>query len=414
MPLLIIAAAMAAAQAYQSEKARGAAQDQLDAMKADFDKLIPPGMNISITDPPQMLQERVKDPQFSNQALTPEQFKVAAQYQPQIAAQVAEKNPELVKQSAAATEGRQAQLDVLRQMRGIASSNYDPQLQEQLQSASRKAQTDAQSRQASIMQDMQRRGVANSGLTAALQQGAAADAMDREAQVGQSAAAQGYQNRINAMRNAAQMGGDINASETSLASRNADIINGFNQRMAQNGQAWQNNRANTINDANRYNTGVANDVAMANTRQNNQYEVNERDRRDRLESDRYGRDVNERNYQNSLAQQRANWQQQQKEYVNQMRQQQFGNQLAITQGRNGLASQQMGMDRQTAQDRNSMIQGVGQAGMGYYQNQQDQGRWNDQQDREDARWRMRYGGTPKARTKDEEDAGDYGDYSNYG
>lgn len=411
MPVLIIAAAMAAAQAYQSEKARGAQQAQLDAMKADFDKLIPPGMNISITDPPQMIQTRVKDPQFSNEALTPEQFKVAAQYQPQIAQQVAEKNPELIKQSAAATEGRQAQIDALRQMRGIASSNFDPQLQEQLQSAARKAQGDAQSRNASIMQDMQRRGAANSGIAAAMQQNASADAMDREAQIGQSAAAQGYQNRISAMRNAAQMGGDINSSETSLAARNADIINGFNQRMAANGQAWQNNRTNTINDANRYNTGVAQGIADRNTSQNNQYAVNERDRQDRLEQSRYGRDVDERNYQNSLAQQRSNWQEQQRQYVNQMRQQQFGNQLAITQGRNGLASQQMGMDRQNAQDRNSMIQGAGQAGMGYYQNQQDQSRWNDQQDREDARWQMRYGKTPK---DDEENAGDYGNYSNYG
>jgi hypothetical protein len=94
-----------------------------------------------------------------------------------------------------------------------------------------------------------------------------------------------------------------------------------------------------------------------------------------------------------------------------MRGKQFNDQLAITQGRNGLAQMGMGMDRQNAQDRNSMIQGVGQAGMGYYQNSQDQSRWNDQQDREDARWRMRYGKTPQ---DDESDVGhSYGNYSNY-
>lgn len=415
MPVLIIAAAIAAAQMYQAEKARGANQDQLDKMRADFDALIPPGMNMKITDPPELIQQRVADPQFSNEALTPEQFKVAAQYQPQIAQQVAEKNPELVKGTAASDEGRQAQLSALRQLRGIGASDFDPQFQQAMLAASRKAQGDAQSRQASILQDMQRRGVANSGLTAALQQGATADAMDREAQVGQAAAAQAYQNRINAIRQSAQLGGDINSQEMSLQAKNADIINSFNQRMAQNQQAWQNQRAGDLNQASMFNIKNAQDIANRNTAQNNEFEVNERNRADKLAQMRYDRDIQERNYQNDLAQRKADWIENQRRYLNGLRQQGFQNQLSIQQGKNGLASQQMGMNTQNAADRNSMIQGLGQVGMGYYQDQRDDARWHEQQKREDDRWKMRYGNPDDDdETNENYGGGDYHDYSTTG
>src|SRR5882672_9114782 len=141
-PITIMAIASAAgslAQLYQSEKARGANQARLKQLKSEYDKLVPPDYNMSIENPPNYISQAVQSPQFAQGDFTPEQFQVVGKYVPEIAPYIAEKNPELIKQSAAANEGRQAQIDALRQMRGISSQDKDPQLMSQLAKASRQA-----------------------------------------------------------------------------------------------------------------------------------------------------------------------------------------------------------------------------------------------------------------------------------
>ncbi len=398
MWMIVIMAAAAAAQAYQSEKARGANQQILDKMKADFDKLVPPHYDISITDPPALIEKSVPPPDYDERPMTPEQYKVVGTYSPEIASYIAEKNPELVKQSAVGDEGKNAQLDALRKMRGIATSDFDPEFAAKMSQASRQAQTDAQSRTQSILTDMQRRGTANSGLSAVLQQNAGADAMDREASMGQNAAAQAYRNKIDAIRQTGAMGSDIAQQDESIQARNADIINSFNQRNTKANQDWQSQRAAAMNTAQMHNLDMAQDTANQNVGVNNKFALENRQRSDMIANANQKSALNERDYQNAIAEKRANWAQGQKEYGNSLKGKQFNDQLVLTQGRNGLAGQQMAMNNQTAQDRNQQIQAAASAGTGYYQNSQDEARWNKGQDREDARWKMKYG------QDDEEDA----------
>lgn len=403
-PILAIAAASAIAQNYQAEKARGAAKERLDQLQAEFDRIKPPNYDVSVTDPPSYIQQSLTPAHYDATQLTPEQFKIAAKYQPQLAEKVAEKDPTLVKMSAAANEGRNAQLEVLRKMRGIASSDMDPELGQKLSQASRQAQIDAQSRGQSIQSQMERRGAGNSGISAMLQQQASADAMDREANLGQQAAAEGYRNKLAAMRGAASLGGDIANSENSMASQNTDIINQFNQRFARDQQAWANNRADTLNAGQRFNVQNAQDVANRNTNQNNEFMVRNRSRDEDMQRERYQNDVRERDYQNAINEKRQNWIQGQKEYRNSLSGKQFDDKYRLAAGRQGLAYKGMDMDYQTAADRNAMIQGVGQAGMGYMSQRGDDQRWSDQQDRADARERYRRTG----KWDDEDDQASYG------
>jgi hypothetical protein len=384
-------AAVAAAQYYQAEKARGANQAQLNQMKADFQTILPPDYDLSITAPPELIRQAVPPPNYDDRALTPEQFKVIGKYSPEVAAYVAEKNPELVRQSAVGDEGRSAQLDALRKMRGIATSDFDPEFAASIAQASRQAQTDAQSRSQSILTDFQRRGAGNSGLAAVLQQNASADAMDREASTGVNAAAQAYRNKIDAIRQSGSMGSDIAQQDQSLQGRNADIINSYNQRMTRNNQDWQNQRATTMNDAQRRNLDMNQDVANRNVGVQNQFQVDNRQRQDMLASSKYKTDLTERDYQNMKAEKLANWAQGQKEYGNTQKRNSFDDQLRSSALKQGIGNQQMAMNNQAAQDRNQVLQGVGQAGAGYFQSQADEARWNKAEAGRNKRAEMKYG-----------------------
>lgn len=395
-----IGAVTSLAQLYQAEKARGASEARLKQMQREFDALVPPNYDVSISDPPEYIQQAIPPAALSPKNLTPEQYQVMAKYKPEIAPLIQEQNPELVKQSGEAQEGRQAQLDALRQMRGIASSDYDPGLANKLSQASRQAQIDAQSRGASIQQGMDRRGTGNSGIAAMLKQQSGAEAMDREAMLGQNAAAEAYQNKLNAIRQSASMGGDINQQETSLAAKNAGIINDYNQRFTRANQDWQNQRTQSINAAQKFNLEKENDTQNQNVDLRNKYAMSNRDRQDQMARDSRANQVDERAYQNAIREKRANWQQGQKEYGNTLAGKSFDDRRQLVAGRNGLGSQEIAMNYQTAGDRNAVIQGLGNAGMGYYQNnaadsraataqEREQKRWEMEQAREDARWKMR-------------------------
>ncbi len=383
--MMIVSAIGGLAQAYNAEKAAGASKARLKALEAEFNKMVPPDYDVSITDPPEYITSKIPPTAFSAEKLSPAQYQIAVKYKPEIAPLIAEKNPELIKQSQASQEGRQAQVDALRKMRSIASIDQDPELAQRLSEASRKAQTDAQSRGQSIISDMQRRGAGNSGLAMMAQQQAGADAMDREASMGQSAAAEAYKNKLQAIRESAAMGGNISQAEDSLAGKNADILNEYNQRFTKQNQDFQAQRAAAMNQAGMFNAKNAQDVSNSNIDATNKYALANQSRNDMMANTLRGQAVDERNYQNAIADKRANWAQGQKEYGNTLQNNAFNNKMSIAQGRQGLASMGMNIDNQAAQSRNAMIQGGMQAGTGYYSQQADNDRWNKSQDRADAR-----------------------------
>lgn len=385
--MVIAAVVTAAAQAYQSEQARGANKKKLKELEADFNKLVPPEYDLSIMDPPEYIQQTLQSPSFEMGEITPEQFKLVGKYKPDLAPFILEKNPELIKETAGMKEGRKAQLDALRQLKRVSSEQGDPELAQAMSQAAKQSQIESQSRSASILQDMARRGTMGAGVGLAADLQGQSDSMERAASASRQAAVESYRNRLQALRDSASLGGQIRDQDFRMEGANTDIINSFNERTSKRRQSWENDRVGILNDAQRYNLNAEQAIANANTEQNNRARYNERDRRDGLLKYLYENKRGERDYLNYIAENEAKWRRGERDNANQLKAKQFDDDYRLTAGRQGLAMEGMEMNNQAAQDRNAAIQGVGNAATSYYSYKQSQA---DRQREEEER-RRRYG-----------------------
>ncbi len=353
-------------QYYQSEKARKASKQRLAEIERMFDAIVPPDFNVSVWDDPKLVAS-IPEPAFNLEKITPELYESVGQYVPQVAEFVKEKAPELVKASADAQTGRQAQMDALERYKQLSRSDFDPELQQKLAEASRRSRTDAQSREASVLQDANRRGQGGSLATMATQQIGGEASMQRAAQESQMAAAESYRNKLRALDQSANLGGQIRQSEMGEASRNADIINDFNERTSTRYQQYGQMRADQANQAQMRNLGERQRISDANVGQRNDAQKEWIGRGNAMAQQGY---QNRRQTQQDL--------QNVEKYKNELKQNMYGNEMSRAQGKAGLAQQGIADIQHQAQDKNQMIQGLGNAGMtgasAYYQGQQEDDR----------------------------------------
>ena len=359
VPLILagIAAATAIANYIQAEKARGAASAEIDRLQQIYNNIKSPKLDKNGT----------PAPAFDMSNLTPEDYKVVAQYVPEAAARIEEVNPTIVKETAAMGEGREAQLSALRRLSGISQQEQDPELMQTLNMASQRGQMEAQSRGQSILQDANRRGMLGSGLSAAMQGQAGIGSMQQAAMTSQDAATQAYKNRLQAMMQGAELGGSIRTQDISLQGKNADIINAFNQRTTRAAQDLESQRIADLNNARRYNAGVAQDIDNKNVAQ------------------RYDANVVNRTRQDSLAKYGAEWNRSAQQYGNTQAQQEFNNDLAKANGQAGVSGNAVNNMLGAGQDKANAITGLGAGASSvanYYGNQES---LNEMQNRADAR-----------------------------
>ncbi len=319
MPVALVAimAASAIAQYMNSQQAAS-------ANKADMAKL-------------QALYAKLQQPNFDGSTLTPEDYQVVGKYVPEVAPRIQEMNPTTIKPDAQMAQGQAAQRQALQQLQQVASSSNNPELAGMSNQALAQGQAAAQSRQASLMNQYARQGMLGSGVQLAGQLSAGEGAMQQASQAGQTAAMEAYRQRLAALGQSAQLGGQMVSQDAGIQGQNAAIINAFNQRMAQSGQNYADYAANTANQAQAQNLNAAQSVANMNTQQKNQYAI------------------------------------QQQAYQNQLKQMQYQNQLAALGQNTGMTQMNMGMNTQQAQDKNAAYQGLGNAataGAMYYGQQQ--------------------------------------------
>lgn len=203
------------------------------------------------------LYEKINLPDFDPRDITPEDYKVIGTYTPEIAPYVAEEAPQVLQESAITQEGMQAQRDALARLREAAATSEDPQFIGMVNRAVREAERGAQARQGSIMENFARRGQLGSGLEMAAQMQGGADAAERAAIAGESAAADAYRNRLQMLRDSASLGKDIRGQDLGMQEKNIDIINAFNQRAAQAQRDWGKYRAGEMNEAQLKNLSAA-------------------------------------------------------------------------------------------------------------------------------------------------------------
>jgi hypothetical protein len=420
---------------YNAEKARGADRQRLKEIRALFEKIKPPDYDVSIDAPPQYHEQSLRQPkysdpqqapQFDTSRLNPEDLKLVGKYTPELAPFIAESNPELVKQSGEALKGREAQKSALKKYMEMGEAGDDAISAQESAMAQRRAGADSRSRLDSLQQSFERRGQGGAGLQMGAQLAAAQGSSDMQAQAQMQAQADAQRRRLGALASGAQLGGQLYGQEMDLAQANTGIINNFNQRMASARQNFENRRAEDLNQANRYNLGVEqdlsnrnigarNDAAEKNLRRSDalaqygaDFRTRERNRLDEHERERYANDRGERDYRNKLAESKANWAAQSRANANKIKSQQYGDQSDWAKGMSGA----LGMGREGARqadiDRATATQGFANAGMSAF-NSYGQGRdYNRAQASEDDRAYMQKKGSwmPKEERDKRED--DYG------
>lgn len=356
-------------QAYQSEKARGANSAKLKEIERMFAQIVPPEYDISINTPPQYVTEKLQGANLDLSSITPEQFKVMGTYAPEAAQYVAEANPQLVQQTATGQEGRQSQIDSLREFKKLMSGE-NPELKARMQEAANASQSQAQSREQSLLQDSQRRGTLGSGVSFAAMLQGNSDSMLGGAQAGRDAAVEAYRAKLQGTQQAGTMGRQLAQDELGQQQTNADIINQFNQRTSRNYQEYLNNRQQLANQAQMFNLQNAQDIGNKNVAQGNEFAVMNQKNKNALGQQQYENARGERNYADSQAEKLAQWAAQEKARQNDLKTQTYQNSIAKANGMAGLGGQQMQQTTQNAQDRNAIIGAVGSTVAGGYANQQ--------------------------------------------
>lgn len=417
------------AQAYTSEKARGASAAELAKIKELYEGIIPPDYDVSIDAPPRFHKEAIaspkfqaalQSPSFDMSKFTPQNLEQVGKYAPQLAPLIKEAAPTLIQNSETMTKGRAAQTKALERLTKIGEGGFDPEYAQKVDEAGRSAQQEAQSRQSSLMDSFARRGVGGSGLELAAAMGSNAQAMDRSAMANQQAATDAYRNQLSALSQGAELGGNMFSQDANLQETNANIINQFNQRMSTAQQAWEKQRADQMNEAQvrnlaekqriaDSNVGMANDAEMANrsriddlSKFNYNAQVGQQGRSDDLAKFKYNSAVDERGYQDNIAKYLAEWKAGQKKNQNAIKSQQYGDQMSRASGLAGMYQGNANNILSAAGDRNSAISGIAGAAtnMGMNYQQKEDSKIARQEDRDfQERMAKNYGYQPGAYVK---------------
>lgn len=240
--------------------------------------------------------DALQSPNFDPKLLTPEDFKVVQKYAPNVSDYIAEANPNLVKaDSEGVKAGREAQMNALNKLRNLSNSGTDEQSQLLQQEATNSVNVANRGRQGAIAEDFARRGNSGGGMELLAQLSNAQAANDTQANMGRQNALQAYQTKLQALRDSASLGGTIRGEDVDLESRNNDILNAFNQRTAANRNNFNQYADGVYNDAQRFNTTNAQDVANKNTSTTNQFAQYNQNRDDSNKQQTFNNELNKIN-----------------------------------------------------------------------------------------------------------------------
>jgi len=211
------------------------------------------------------LINKLEAPQFDTQQLTPPELKVLETYTPEVADLIYEADPELITaDSERAIEGKQAQDAALSRFQAIARGD-DPLGDVEIVKAINDAIEASGSQRNAILADMARQGISpSSSAYGQLQFQNAGQSQKNMFDASLNAAIAERQRRAQATGESANLGGKILGFETDLERMNDQIINQINQRNTQARRQYLTNRANTLNEAQRYNIGERQRISEAN------------------------------------------------------------------------------------------------------------------------------------------------------
>lgn len=237
----------------------------------------------------QDLIDKLQSPDFDTSLITPEEYAVVEKYVPQVADYVAELAPQTVKAaSEGAVAGREAQMAALDRLRNLGQSGEDTQSRLLTDQALQGAAAQRAGQSALISQQAQRRGMGGSGMELVSQLMNQQNGNQLAQNAAQNAAMQSYNTKLQALRDSANLGGNIRNQDVDMEAKNAGIINDYNQRAAASRQTYNNNSANTLNDAQLKNINASQSVADKNVAGMNQAVLNQRNDQNKYDQVGYG------------------------------------------------------------------------------------------------------------------------------
>lgn len=240
----------------------------------------------------QELLDKVQQPNFDYSKITPEEYKLVGKFVPEVVPVIDEKYPELNKNTQAMVEGQAAQKESLKMMQEIARQGKDPLAEIERAKAQRQAAQEASTQRSNIQAQMQRRGVGDSGLSLGMQQQAISDASLQNALAGEKSVEDSLSRRIQASLQAANLGQNIYQQEANQQSKNVDIINEFNRRMAQNKQNVAAQNVGITNEARLKNIANAQTLQNMNVGARNEAAIRQQDLTNRLNQQKYENELN--------------------------------------------------------------------------------------------------------------------------
>ncbi|WP_186648960.1 hypothetical protein [Fluviispira vulneris] len=214
-------------------------------------------------------------------------------------------------------------LSALQRLRQLGNTGTDSVSQALIEQSMRESAAQNESQQASILDEYARRGAGvGSGLGFAKALSTQQNNSQNASNSGTTAALTAYANRLQALRDSANLGGQIEQSEQNMSFKNADIINSYNARSAANRNNYNQRNADVLNDAQRMNLAARQNNSDRNTelRNNSMYE--------------------RRNFRNNIEQQK------------------YDNAMAKITAQTGNSNNKINSINSNARDQNSAIQGI--------------------------------------------------------
>jgi hypothetical protein len=216
-----------------------------------------------------LLDEMIKNTELPSgvaKAYSPEEYQLVAKYNPEIYQQIQEKRPDLIPESGMA---RQAQIDALQKYGQMSVSGNDAISQAAQEQAGFQADAQALQRRQAILQDFARRGMLGQGASFGAELQSSQDVAQQQRQAAIQAQADAQQRRAQALNQYAATAGTIRQSDNALAAANTDIMNKYNERLANTMNDYNKQKAATLNGAQLTNLSAAQNTSDINTQLRN-------------------------------------------------------------------------------------------------------------------------------------------------
>lgn len=208
------------------------------------------------------LVNSINTPGFDMSDITPDEYQAVAKYVPKAADFIEEQAPQVVKMdSEDAKLARSSYKQVLSKLASFDESQF---AKEQSLDGLDAARQQASAMDASLKDDMARRGLSGSGTEMLNRMLSGQQQAKNAAVVGRQARVDAYKAALQNMAQRAEMADNLENKEYAYEKNNNDIINSFNERTANRKQAWADSAANMNNDAQWKNIQLEQDIANKN------------------------------------------------------------------------------------------------------------------------------------------------------